>query len=176
MKTLVLVGSAILGTLAIFAFTRPIEPEALPVIPSATQNPEVVASLDKICYLQNQMYASNPTQEPETFFEVLGIDYLSPPFNAQGDWLKVTKTQHIQALDLILAKWSEKRLYLHRESERTAEIHLKEQYLDYVASALTRSQEAIVYMSYVMPEIANKRGEARLDALKLLCDKTWEED
>ncbi|KAF7550527.1 hypothetical protein G7046_g7987 [Stylonectria norvegica] len=172
--SLAILGTLFFALIALYAYSGSLS-ETSPIIPSAARNPVVIAGLDRICRLQSQMYASDPTQEPETFFEVLGIDYLSPPFNTQGDWLKVTKTAHTQAQDLILAKWSEKRLHLSRESERGPEIYLREQYLDRVASALTWRQEATVYMSFVMPKIAGKRGEARLDALKVLCEKTWEE-
>lgn len=62
-----------------------------------------------ICRLHRRMYTANPAQEPETFFEVLCIKRLCPTIRQRGS---PTNRAHSKVKDLILSKWSEKRLHL----------------------------------------------------------------
>ncbi|KAF7549101.1 hypothetical protein G7046_g8452 [Stylonectria norvegica] len=166
------VGSILVG-LACFCLVPKPNASGPIIISSAAGAPATIDGLETICHLHRRMYASSPAQEPETFFEVLGINAFAPPFDTQGTWLKASNKQHHQAKDLIRQKWAEKRLRLRREGPRDVDTKMEEKHLDLVANLLVSSLHSKAYILFVMPEIANIRGERRLKALQKLCKNHW---
>ncbi|KAH7111246.1 hypothetical protein EDB81DRAFT_671533 [Dactylonectria macrodidyma] len=140
-------------------------------MPNAATASGVVVHLRGICHIHYRIHARRQESEPETFFEVLGLNPNAPPFNVVDEWVNIDRPLYRAARDAIGLAWAEKKQRIQQErlgygSEEDAE-------LDIVAWALHGSRTASIYMKVVMPKIHHIHGAERLEALVKVCADQW---
>lgn len=133
------------------------------------QSPMVVTELRRVCHIHYRIYTASPIEEPESFFDLLGLDPSKLPFS-DPDWLKSSERVHLEAVDLILEHWAERKNRLIKDEQASE----REYHLDQASAALMNIPTAKVYMTIIIPSIRHKRGDERLEALQRVCSGYWE--
>ncbi|RSL45978.1 hypothetical protein CEP54_014060 [Fusarium duplospermum] len=134
----------------------------------------VITELRRVCHIHYGIYTASPIEEPESFFDLLGLDPSRPPFS-DPDWLKSSERVHLEAVDLILEHWVERKNRILKDEQASE----REYHLDQASAALMKIPTAKAYMTIVMPSIRHKRGfpaswkfiEKRALMLKKTADK-----
>ncbi|RSL52819.1 hypothetical protein CEP51_014991 [Fusarium floridanum] len=157
--------AGLIGVLAMLGFlVHNVDDSSVMPIPEAVNDRAVVGPLREICHLHYRMHSYDPTREPQTFFDVLGISMMK-----DERWLHKGTRAHNEAVDLILKSWGTRKKELMDGGRPSQE----ERHLDQVAKKLTDVKYARIYVHLVMPKIQWKRGPQRLTAFKTLCDNEW---
>lgn len=138
-----------------------------PVTKAFTQR-QVVEQVSNICHLHYRLWISNPIDQPETFFEVLGLDPNRHPF-ASPTWLTEGEVMHDEAVRQIIKHWADRRNRLAKRDTGGERQH----HLDQVAQVLCKPHMAKVYMASFLPKIQHTRGDQRLEALEDNCGDDW---
>ncbi|KAF5004677.1 hypothetical protein FDECE_8842 [Fusarium decemcellulare] len=136
----------------------------------AINNDMIATSLRDICHIHHRIYTSNPLREPETLFDVLGLDPSKPPFLGDA-WHTVGEAEQGEAFKLISRQWSKRKMKLM--GSETGPGSERERQVDQAAAALSNSRLASTYMKAVMPRIVHERGDRRLEALQDVCKDAW---
>jgi len=137
-------------------------------VTKALKQRDVVEQVSTICHLHYRLWKTNPIDQPETLFDVLGLDPAKHPFT-DPTWLTEGEMMHDIAVQVILKHWADRRNRLAKSKTRGERQH----HLDQAGQVLSKPLMAKVYMASFLPEIQYKRGDRRLQALEDYCGDNW---